>query len=260
VSDKVELSGIFNEGYGVIPKKLMKMQFDKEVGKQKGKNIKLVLAYMLSFTGAGKIECFPSIETIANDLELSKPTVIEAINNAVKLNLIDKEQMYPDDPLKHNNKYILKFMNISGIDVVSKESLLTGSNGLTYKVKTFEQNNNIINNNINNIYSIFEYWNTKGNLTIHKKGYAERKFKKRHLDAIADYSEEEILKAIDNYSHILESEKYFWSHRWTLDDFIIRGLDRFVDTAKPLENFKKEQSQDDTEINKMIQELRDAGK
>lgn len=218
--NKIEFGGIFSEGYGIIPKKLMKMKFDDKVGKQKGKNIKLVLSYMLSFTGAGKFDCFPSIESISNDLEISKPTVIEAINNAVNLGLISKEQMFPNDPLKHNNKYILKFMDIGGVNTVSKESLLTCENGLTFKVNTFEQNNNNINNNTNNNNSLFDsdesglgknniikeiidYLNLKANrgYTYHNKSY------NRHIRARLNdgFTADDMKSVIDFKS----SDKFF---------------------------------------------------
>jgi hypothetical protein len=156
--NKIELGGIFLEGYGIIPKKLMKMKMKNiqvKVGQRtvnvKGYYIKLVLAYMLSYTGAGKNECFPSIRTIANDLEISQDVIVNSIKAAVKLNLIDKKQMYPDNPLKHNNKYILKFMNNDSFDV--RQERFTCADGTNYVIDKIEQNNNSINNNNINISS-----------------------------------------------------------------------------------------------------------
>jgi hypothetical protein len=128
----------------------MKMKLNKKIGKKIGKNIKLVLAYMLSYTGAGN-ECFPSIQTIANDLEVSTDLVIESIKISNELGLIDKKKMYPNDPLKHNNKYILKFLTSEKSNYDIRENRITCSDGSNFVVATVEQNNNSINNNnINN--------------------------------------------------------------------------------------------------------------
>ena len=152
--NKIELSGIFSDGYGVNPKKLWKMKLGtinlENKKKVKGIYVKAVLSYMLSYTGGGKNECFPSIRTIAEDLEISADIVVNAINGAVQLKMIDKKQMFPNDPLKHNNKYILNFLNkLPNIDV--RQSRITCADGTNFEVVTVEQNNNIYNNNsINN--------------------------------------------------------------------------------------------------------------
>ena len=44
------------------------------------------------------------------------------------------------------------------------------------------------------------------------------------------FSDDEIIKAIDNYSTILKSEKTYWNHKWTLQEFLSRknGISVFL--------------------------------
>ena len=71
---------------------------------------------------------------------------------------------------------------------------------------------------------------------------------KRKLQAaLKDRTQEEILCAIDNYSTVLKSDDYFWSHEWTLEDFISRGLDKFTEEAHPLTNFLKDKGKEQGE-------------
>ena len=58
--------------------------------------------------------------------------------------------------------------------------------------------------------------------------------------ALKEYSLEDIKKSISNYSIVLSNKKYFWSYKWTLEDFLVRGLTKFLDV--PLKNYETEES------------------
>ncbi len=151
--NRIELSGIFSEGYGIIPKKLMRSKLKIHE--------KAVLAYMLSYTGGG-CECFPSYERIAADMQISKSTVAKIIKKITESGYIRKERLYPNDPMKHNNKYVLTFLNGNGngngsaivphaVPSTVREADVHSSNGGLPLSATRTSNNNIINNNrINN--------------------------------------------------------------------------------------------------------------
>lgn len=86
---------------------------------------------------------------------------------------------------------------------------------------------------------IFELWNSKG-IIAHRKltGKIETKIKA----ALKDYSFVDITAAIANYSEIItHPDKYWWTHKWTLDEFLVRGLTKFLET--PLDNFLKEKKE-----------------
>lgn len=105
MTTKKKLTGIMSEGYGIIPKKLMKMQFSGTIGKQKGRSVKLVLSYLLSFSGAGNF-AFPGLSRICKDLEISRPAAIDALKNAEILGLITIER----NGKGKGNVYILDFL------------------------------------------------------------------------------------------------------------------------------------------------------
>lgn len=83
------------------------------------------------------------------------------------------------------------------------------------------------------IYSLFEFWNSLKIIT-HKK---IDKFASPLETALKDYSGFQIRKAMVNYSKITKGKEYFFNYRWTLEEFLVRGLDKFLDINKPLENF-----------------------
>ena len=96
---------------------------------------------------------------------------------------------------------------------------------------------------------ILLYWNSKENLQTHKVDTVKLYIKKRHNDILKSYSENEILRAIDNYSDILmDNDKYYFSHRWPIWDFIIRGLHNFLDSSTPKINYLNKYKKDNDGI------------
>ena len=71
----------------------------------------------------------------------------------------------------------------------------------------------------NNIYSvIFNFWISKD---IKKHRSLSPGIKKSIDKALKDFSKDEILEAINNYSEVLKSNYYF-SYVWGLDEFLVR--------------------------------------
>lgn len=102
-----------------------------------------------------------------------------------------------------------------------------------------ELNNDELSNDKEYIYSIFNYWNEK-NIMKHRK--TNGTMRSNINGRLGEYSEEEIKKAIDNYNEVLCGNDYFWTHKWSLQDFMKpNNLVKFVDESKPLENYKKNQ-------------------
>lgn len=96
---------------------------------------------------------------------------------------------------------------------------------------------------------ILSHWNNKENLQTHKVDTVKLYIKKRHNDILKSYSENEILRAIDNYSDILmDNDKYYFSHRWPIWDFIIRGLHNFLDSSTPKINYLNKYKKDNDGI------------
>jgi hypothetical protein len=92
----------------------------------------------------------------------------------------------------------------------------------------------------NLIYNRFlEEWNNYG-IVNHKKITTRMK---KAIDKVlknADYPLIEVFKAFENYAIILKSNDYMWSYKWTMEDFLSRGLHKFVNEAQPFDNNKKD--------------------
>ena len=84
---------------------------------------------------------------------------------------------------------------------------------------------------------IFRHWNSK-NIIQHRK--LTDKIKRAINGALQDYSEEEICQAIDNYATILADDRYYWSYKWGLREFLMRGLDKFLDFDIAAQNYRKD--------------------
>jgi hypothetical protein len=86
------------------------------------------------------------------------------------------------------------------------------------------------------IYTVFDHWNGKG-IIKHK---AMSKAKAKHITARFNegHTVEAICEAIDNYDIILKSDEYYWSHRWTLWNFLQRGLENFLTDSDPFTTYR----------------------
>jgi hypothetical protein len=72
------------------------------------------------------------------------------------------------------------------------------------------------------------------------------------------YTEEELRQAISNYFYILNSNAYWLKYRWTLAEFLQRGLDKCMDLEKAKISYsdKRLQKEDeDGEIRKIRKEM-----
>jgi len=83
---------------------------------------------------------------------------------------------------------------------------------------------------------LFDHWNSL-KIISHRKLTEKMRIKIR--TALKDYSESEIKDSMQNYAEVLKSDRYYWTHKWTLTDFLQRGLQRFLSEAEPLNNFLK---------------------
>ena len=107
---------------------------------------------------------------------------------------------------------------------------------------------------------IFDYWNTK-DIKNHRSLSAKQRTK--ITQRLKEYPKEEIISAIDNYSTILNGEKYFWNHRWRLEDFLQRGLERFLNESNPLKDYVKAEmrfpdsnEEEDSAIEQTLEQMR----
>lgn len=83
---------------------------------------------------------------------------------------------------------------------------------------------------------IFNSWNEAGIIRHRTMTAAMARAIQASLQV---YGKAEIAAAIATYAEILHSEDFWWSYRWTLKDFLQRGLDKFMDGAVARKNYAK---------------------
>lgn len=126
--------------------------------------------------------------------------------------------------MKSNNKWtvvtIEKWDLYQGNGLESEQQV---NNKRTTNEQQMNTNKNI--KNIKNIYiSVFEHWNSKG-IIRHRKLTSKMETKIR--TALKTYTEDEIKEIIDTYAEIVLDDKYYFKYKWTLDEFLQRGLTKF---------------------------------
>lgn len=72
---------------------------------------------------------------------------------------------------------------------------------------------------------LFEYWNSK-QIIVHKK--LTEKMITKISGTLKNYSPDEIKTAIDNYTTVTKGDEYYWTYKWTLEDFLQRGMEKFL--------------------------------
>ncbi|GAC44004.1 replication protein [Paenibacillus popilliae] len=86
------------------------------------------------------------------------------------------------------------------------------------------------------IYTIFEVWNSK-KIIVHRELTDTTK---SAINArLKANSEEELIEAIGNYHFCLKSEEHYYTHKFTLKEFMNpKNVDKFLTMNDPLENFR----------------------
>lgn len=103
--------------------------------------------------------------------------------------------------------------------------------------KVSDNNTSINNTSINSISSetdskdysvhkeVFDFWNEQG---IIKHREFTQKRKSAINSKLEHYSKDEIIQTISNYSYILSDDKFYYTHRFSLEDFLVRAFDKFA--------------------------------
>ncbi len=58
------------------------------------------------------------------------------------------------------------------------------------------------------------------------------------MAALQHYTIEELCQAVVNYAKVLHGEEFFWDYRWTLEEFLNRGLEKFLDSEVAEANYR----------------------
>lgn len=137
MENKIELPGIFEQGYGMVSKLVMKMKDLHIIAKG-------IYSYICSYSGKGK-DAFPTREQICNDLGISKDTLTKYLLVLKGKGLLNVRQEKNEDGKFSHNVYSINLVvpqNISPVnDDLGTVSYLTVPGEMV-------TNNNNINNNI----------------------------------------------------------------------------------------------------------------
>ena len=66
-----------------------------------------VFMYLRDRTGGGQ-DCWPAVNTIAKDMNLSRSTVKRALNDLVQAGLLEKQSRYRENGSHTSNRLVLK--------------------------------------------------------------------------------------------------------------------------------------------------------
>jgi hypothetical protein len=95
-----------------------------------------------------------------------------------------------------------------------------------------------IKTNNNTCIVVFDFWN-KQKITVHRKILPD--IQTAINSTLKSYTSEEIQTAITNYADIVSHPNEYWfNYRWTLKDFLKRGLEKFLDGEIAKQNYLKQ--------------------
>ncbi len=164
---------------------------------------------------------------VTSELKLMKRWSWSKVKLRKYLNLLEEESMIVREP--DNKKTTI---TICSYDVYQQT-------GTTKKpISNHQQDTN--NNEDNELKEIYTHWNLCG-IIVHRS-FTEKM--KRHLNArLQEYKKAEIIGAITNYNKVLNSSSYYWTHKWTFQDFLLpNNIVRFLDESDPFNVFQQQKN------------------
>ena len=165
-------------------------------------------------------------------IEVNNDEIIAIVNWEKHQNIEGLEKIREQNRIrKQKQRETLKLASKTASHVMSRDSHATDK-----KKIRLEEEENI------RVYSRFlETWNQQKPLPTHSDEVVSKNWMKKHDIEVKLYSDDQIIKAIENYSTVISHpDKYYFSYKWNFWDFIMRGLDKFIDEIDPLNNFKKD--------------------
>lgn len=106
--------------------------------------------------------------------------------------------------------------------------------------------------------NIYSHFNSK-NIIIHRQ--LNKNISNAINRALKIYSEEEIIKAIDNYAEVFNSD-FYYEHRWSLDKFLKQdnGISRFTDEGDMWNSYKDKITPKKIETSNQPKEIKEGKK
>jgi DNA-binding transcriptional ArsR family regulator len=212
---------------------------------------KAVLMALANAASHHTATCEPKIDLLAEETELNERTVRRALDDLAEAGLIEREMRHKANG--HRAGYVYSFPRLADTLPGSQDGLPDALSGelpdplpgqeLDQEVQEQDLEEAIASSRSEReerVGKVVAAWKRDSPPLIeHRSSYfADRKTTNAIERAFQTYPVEAVCNAIFNYSSVLGSDTYRWDYRWTIIDFLKRGLDRFVDEALPLDNFR----------------------
>ena len=224
-NNKIECKGSFKNGFGVVPKLLMTSSLNVYE--------KVLLCYMITFVGGGE-SCFPSYAKMEKDLGISRATLSKTLNSIIAKKLVKKEKLFPNNPLKHNNKYILNVYEMNYDSLEDELPMVHEMNSRLFAKHT-SNNNTINNNNTNNKDDDY-----KNRRIPYKKLFMDKYLKEYNKEYIFQYGKDnkvldklcKLIKTADIFNNVLDNafKDPFWKDKIELS-IISSKINKFMPSA-----------------------------
>lgn len=198
--------GVFADGYGFIPKSLMR---DSRLTIE----AKAIYAYLSSFAGSG-MQSFPSVELMVKELGISRPRLYKHREQLIELGYISIQQSKDKESKFSKNIYVIN-------PILPQSSFMSAENLQTENLQTENVTTNSNSSNSNSLNS-----NSKTNTTPDGGAKPEEKKKPAKSD---DYPEN-FLIWWELYPNARRSDKKGCFRKWRTDkldekfDFLIEKL------------------------------------
>lgn len=186
----------------------------------------------------GEDGCFASNAYLAEFFMLSPSRISHLVKSLIDKKYVSAEYEREGKQVK---KRVLRILN-RGI-AYSKEGIADTQQGYCENSKGINTlNNNTINNKSKTAdlkRSVLDSWNELVSFKNHAYDVANRGLKKKHLDIVKSLGIEKLREAMVLYNEITTEPQYWWSHKYSLWDFIARKVDDFLPEEDPRESFIK---------------------
>jgi len=166
----------------------------------------------------------------SEQLGIKESTIRNWINTLKKDRYID---------IKPTNKYsLIKVINWKQYQDNEQVDGQQSKNKVKTNQKQMDTNkkDKNVKNDKNTYIQILEYWN-KGKVITHSK--VSNSCKNEITKWLKEYSLDDLKKAIKSYAETLYDDDCYFSHKWTLEEFIKRGNGARVFLYKSPEDYKK---------------------
>lgn len=179
-----------------------------------------------------------SISKIATHFNLSTGTVSYILNYLEVEKMIEKRST-----MKFTYIKVINYDKYQRVEKRIENKVKTKEKQSENKVKHKKNYKNVKNDK--NIYlDVLDFWNSKNIIQHQLKGNVGEKIKKAINGRLNEgYKQEDITKAVENYSEVLNSDKHFFSYKWSFYEFLTRGFENFKEEADPLFNYLKRKDQ-----------------